>query len=60
MNIGREESYMFSSGKSDNDAIPDEHTTMMEGERKPGIAKKKRKRRSRERNSTSKKCEKLG
>ena len=51
---------MFSSGKSDNDAIPDEHTTMMEGERKPGTAKKKRKRRSRERNSTSKKCEKLG
>ena len=56
----REGSYIFNSGKSDNDAVPHEHTTMVEGERNPGIMKKKRKRRSRERNSTSKKGEKLG
>ena len=55
MNIGREESYIFSSGNSDNDAVPDEHT---KGKKNPET-RKKRKRRSRERNSISKKCERL-
>ena len=49
---------MFSSGKSVNDGIPDEHTTMMEGEQNPET-RKKRKKRSTERNSISKKCERL-
>ena len=55
--IGREGSYISSSGNSDNDAIPDEHTTMTdvkEGKRNPKTRRKKRKRRSREKNSTSK------
>ena len=60
MCIGREGGYISSS---DNDAIPDEHTTLVavkEGGRNSGPRKKWRKRRSKGKKSAGKKCERLG
>ena len=59
MCIGGEGGYISSS---DNDAIPDEHTTLVavkEGRRNSGPRKKGRKRRSKRKKSAGKKCEKL-
>ena len=58
--IGGEGGYISSS---DNDAIPDEHTTLVavkEGRRNSGPKKKGRKRRSKGKKSAGKKCERLG